>query len=54
MRADDVCETNLTENAEHMMEVEKISTDALVAEIDKLGLTQNRDKNECALKMCDL
>ena len=44
--ADDVCETHITLDAQHMMRVEAISTEALKTHIAPLKHTENRGKAE--------
>ena len=44
--ADDVCETNITHDAQHMLTVEQLSTEAFTKHITPLKLTENRDKAE--------
>lgn len=44
--ADDVCENNITNDAQHMLTVEQISTEASRRHITPLKLTENRDKAE--------
>lgn len=44
----DVCETNLTENAEHMLQTEKRLSEMLAEELGKADLVQNTDEAEHA------